>query len=165
MTSSTLPLLPQFDHLLRESSWLDKMQGITAHLKCWNCWKGEMQSWYRNPSWHRRSILRRIWNLGFSTRVNFSTAADFSVSMQIWKVTVSILQFYCSMFFRGLGSSGFWHLPPKPRKPIQQFLRPRPRCIDLEIWISITGFWVTRLLGKCWKLSGAQVCSPRLWAL
>ena len=41
MTPITLPFLPQFDHLLGGSSWLDKMQGITAHLKCGNCWKGE----------------------------------------------------------------------------------------------------------------------------
>ena len=34
VTSSTHPF---------ESSWLNKMQGLTAHLKCWNCWKREIQ--------------------------------------------------------------------------------------------------------------------------
>ena len=83
---------------LGESSWLDKMQNVTAHLNCWNGWKREIQSWCRNPSWHRRPIFRHISEFGFSTRVNFSTGANFSVSMQIcWKVTASILPVYCSM--------------------------------------------------------------------
>ena len=83
---------------LGESSWLDKMQNVTAHLNCWNGWKREIQSWYRNSSWHRRPIFRHISEFGFSTRVNFSTGANFSVSMQIcWKVTASILPVYCSM--------------------------------------------------------------------
>ena len=115
MTSSTLPMLPQCDHLLRESFWLDKMQGITAHLKCWNCWKGEMQPWYRNPSWHRRPILRRIWNLWFSTRVIFSTDTNFSVSTQLcWKVAASIFPVYCFVYFFG---SLFRILAPSTHTP------------------------------------------------
>ena len=96
---STHAFVRQLDHLLGESSWLDKMQSVTAHLKCWNGWKREIRSWYRNPSWHRRPIFRHISEFGFSTRVNFSTGANFSVSMQIgWKVSASILPvYYCSM--------------------------------------------------------------------
>ena len=107
----------QFDDLLRESSWLDKMQGITAHLKCWNCWKGEMQSWYRNPSWHRRSILRRIWNLWFSIRVIFSTGANFSVSTQLcWKVAASILPYFVLLHVF-LEPWIFWILAPSTHTP------------------------------------------------
>ncbi len=39
----THAFVQQLNYLLGESSWLDKMQSVAAHLKCWNCWKGEIQ--------------------------------------------------------------------------------------------------------------------------